>query len=251
MFQQGVQMSKVIPSASARSELTAYGKLRVAFPVASALYVVQDPINGRLSGVSPEIGSELAARLDVPFEPRPYATVRDLIQATHRGEWDIATIVIESERAKLLDFTKPYLEADSTFMVPLGSEIKNIADADVEGIRIGVAERSAFDLQLTRMIKHATLVRYPGVKSAFRGFKLKENDAVAAPRPVLAASLSEIPLARILDDKFDVAKVGLAIPKNHNSASLVFLDAFIDEVLMSGWLLQAIDRSGIVGIRIA
>jgi polar amino acid transport system substrate-binding protein len=240
-----------MPSPAARAELIPRGTLRVAFPVASALYVVRDPATASLRGVSIEIGKELAARFGVPFEARPYATVRDLIHAIDEDEWDLATVVVEHEREAVLDFSAPYLEADSTYLVPTDSPIRNVPDADVPGVRIGVAERSAFDLFLTRTLKHARLVRYPGVTAAFEGFKAKENDAVAAPRPVLASALATIPPARILDDRFDVARVGIAMKKGRSRATLAFVNDFVAELMTSGWLLQAIERSGIAGVRTA
>jgi polar amino acid transport system substrate-binding protein len=245
------QSPRIMPSAAVRGELTRHGKLRIAFPVASALYVVKDSATGNLRGVSIEVGRELATRLGVPFEPRAYATVRDLIRATDSDEWDLATIVVEPDRETVLDFSEPYLEADSTYLVPQGSSMRGGPDVDVTGIRIGVAERSAFDLFLTRTLKHASLVRYPGVTAALEGFKAKENDAIAAPRPVLTTALSKVPSSRILDDRFDVARVAIAMRKGGSRAALTFVNEFTAEVRMSGWLLQVIERSGVVGIRIA
>jgi polar amino acid transport system substrate-binding protein len=240
-----------MPSAVVRDELVPRGKLRIAFPVASALYVVKDPATASLRGVSIEIGKELAARFGVPLEACPYTTVRDLIRATDKDEWDLATVVVEHERESILDFSAPYLEADSTYLVPADSSIRNVPDADVRGVRIGVAERSAFDLFLTRTLRHARLVRYPGVTAAFEGFKAKENDAIAAPRPVLASGISKIPPARILEDRFDVARAAIAMKKGRGAAALNFVNAFVAEIMASGWLSQAIARSGITGIRIA
>jgi polar amino acid transport system substrate-binding protein len=240
-----------MPSAAARAELAPRGTLRVAFPVASPLYVVKDPATGSLRGVSIAIGTELAKRLGVPCEARPYTTVGDLIRATNADEWDLATVVFEHDREAVLDFSAPYLEADSTYLVPANSPIRTVHDADIAGFRIGVAERSAFDLFLARTLKHASLVRYPGVAAAVEGFKAKENDAIAAPRPVLAAALSKIPPARILDDRFDVAHAAIAMKKGRGAAALDFVNAFVAEIIASGWLSQAIARSGIAGLRIA
>jgi polar amino acid transport system substrate-binding protein len=240
-----------MPSPAARAELMSRGTLRVAFPVASPLYVVKDPATASLRGVSIEIGTELARRLGVPFEARPYTTVGDLIRATGADEWDLATVVHEHEREAVLDFSPPYLEADSTYLVPADSPVRSVPDADIAGFRIGVAERSAFDLFLARTLKHASLVRYPGVAAAVEGFRAKENDAIAAPRPVLAAALPKIPPARILDDRFDVARAAIAMKKGRGAAALDFVNAFVAEIIASGWLAQAIERSGIAGLRIA
>ena len=245
------QSPGITPSAAARTELTPHGMLRVAFPVASPLYVVKDPATASLRGVSIAIGTELARRLGVPFKACPYTTVGDLIRATGADEWDLATVVFEHERETVLDFSPPYLEADSTYLVPADSPVRTVPDADVAGFRIGVAERSAFDLFLARTLKQASLVRYPGVAAAVEGFQAKENDAIAAPRPVLAAALSKVPPARILDDRFDVARAAIAMKKGRGAAALDFVNAFVAEIVASGWLALAIERSGIAGLRIA
>ena len=109
------------PSDEARADLAPQGKLRLAFPAASALYVTRDPATGELRGVSTDLGAALAERLGVPFEAKPYKAVRELIADTGKGEWDIATIVMEDERRKTFDYSRAYLEANSTYLVPAGS----------------------------------------------------------------------------------------------------------------------------------
>jgi polar amino acid transport system substrate-binding protein len=238
------------PSDAARAELAPHGRLRLAFPAASALYVTKDPATGALKGVSMDIGAELAARLGVAFEPLPCAAVRDLIAATGADKWDIATIVMEAERAKTFDYSRAYIEADSTYLVPAGSPIRAVADADKPGMRIGVAVKSAFDNFLTRTIRHASLVRYPGVAAAFEGLRGNESDAVAAPRQVLAAAQARFPGSRILDDWFDVARVGIVVPKGRQAAGLAFVDAFITQAIASGWIAESIARAGMKGAKV-
>lgn len=238
------------PSAAARTDLAPHGKLRLAFPAASALYVTKDPATGALKGVALDLGAEIAKRLGVPFEPMACAAVRDLLAATGADRWDIATTVMEAEREKTFDYSKAYLEADSTYLVPAGSTIRTVAEADKPGTRIGVAEKSAFDNFLTRVIKHATLVRYPGVGAAFEGLRGQENDTVAAPRQVLAAAQGKFPGSRILDDWFDVARVGIVVPKGRQAAGLAYVNAFLSEAIASGWIAEAIERAGMKGAKV-
>jgi polar amino acid transport system substrate-binding protein len=44
-------------------------------------------------------------------------------------------------------------------MVPAGSPLHQMEDVDRDGVRIGVTANSAYDLFLTRELKHAWLVR--------------------------------------------------------------------------------------------
>ena len=134
--------------------------------------------------------------------------------------------------------------------MPAGSVIHTVAEADKPGTRIGVAEKSAFDNFLTRTIKQATLVRYPGVGAAFEGLRANESDAVAAPRQVLTAAQGKFPGSRILDDWFDVARVGIVVPKGRQAAGLAYVNAFLSEAIALGWIAQAIERAGMKGAKV-
>lgn len=238
------------PSDAARADLAPHGKLRVAFPRASALYVTKDTATGALRGMTTDIGAALAVRLGVPFEPQPYPAVRDLIAVTGMDRWDLATIVHEAEREAMFDFSRPYMEADSTYLVPDSSAIRSVADADKPGIRIGAAAKSAFANFLARTIRQATLVQYPGIGAVYEGFRAGEIDVVAAPRQVLAAARGSFPDARILDDWFDVARVAIVVPKGRQSAGLAFVNDFIADAIASGWIARAIARSGLAGVKV-
>ncbi len=240
----------VKPSDAARADLAPHGELRLAFPMASALYVSKDPVTGELKGMALDIGAALAARLGVRFAPQPCAAVRDLIATTAKDRWDIATIVKEAEREAMFDFSRPYMEADSTYMVPAGSAIRSVPEADTPGIRIGAAAKSAFANFLARTISRATLVEYPGIGAVYEALRAGEIDIVAAPRQVLAAAQDTFPDARILDDWFDVARVGIVVPKGRQAAGLAFVNAFIDEAVASGWMAQAVARAGLKGVKV-
>ncbi|HVZ51499.1 MAG TPA: transporter substrate-binding domain-containing protein [Pseudolabrys sp.] len=246
-----VTKERALPSAQARAELAPHGTLRLAFPQASALYVTRDPASGQLRGLSMDLGTELAARLGVPFEAKPYKAVRELIADTGQDQWDVATIVMEDDRRKMFDYSRAYLEADSTYLVPAGSPIGQVGDADKPQIRIGVAENSAFDLFLTRAVKQAVLVRFGGVGAAFDGLQAGACDLVAAPRQVLATAQGRFAGSRILDDWFDRAFVGIAVPKGRQAAGLAFVNAYLAEAIASGFIAQAIARAGMKGAKVA
>ncbi len=237
-------------TSAVRAELAPHGKLRLAFPVASALYVTKDAATGALRGLSMDIGAELARRLGVPFEPLPCATVRDLIDATAADTWDVATIVKEAERETIFDYSRVYLEADSTYLVPAGSAIVTIADVDRPGTRIAVAEKSAFDLFLSRNLKEATLTRHAGVGAALEAMRAGNAEAVAAPRQVLMAAQPRFPRARILDGWFDVAHIGVVVPKGTRAAGLAYINEFLNEAIASGWIAEAMQRTGLKGTKV-
>jgi polar amino acid transport system substrate-binding protein len=238
------------PSAAARADLAPHGTLRLAFPMASALYVSKDAATGALKGIALDLGAELAARLGVSFEPQPCTAVRELIAATGTDRWDVAALVQEAERETMFDYSRPYMVADSTYLVPAGSPIRSVPEADRPGTRIGAAAKSAFANYLARTLRNATLLQYSGIGAVYDALRAGEVDLVAAPRQVLAAAQDRFPGARILDDWFDVARVGIVAPKGRQAAGLAFVNTFIGELIASGWIAQAIARSGLKGVKV-
>jgi polar amino acid transport system substrate-binding protein len=239
-----------LASRKVREELASQGKLRLAFPVNSSLYVTRNASTGELRGVSLDIGNELSSRLSVPLAPMPFQTIGELIKGAGKDQWDIATVVFEQDRTKILDFTRPYMDADATYLVRSNSAIRSVSDADKPGIRISVAENSAFDLFLTRSLKNATLVRRANVVAALETLLSGESDALAAPRQVLMSLQSKVLNSRVLEDWFDVTRVAVAVPKGRQSGGLAYVEKFLAEAMMSGWMQQAIDRAGLKGVKV-
>src|SRR3990170_1360845 len=149
------------------TDLTPTGKLRVGVNLGNFL-LVQRNADGSIRGIVPDLAQELARRLGVGAELRQYEKVGDVADGAKKGEWDVAFIGVEPQRAAEIDFTAPYVEIEATYLVPAGSPIKSIADVDRKGVRIAVAGRSAYDLWLSRNIKSAELVRGDGIEHSYR-----------------------------------------------------------------------------------
>ena len=134
----------------------------------------------------------------------------------------------------------------ATYMVPEGTSLAAIDDVDRPGIRIAVSDRSAYDLYLTRHLKHAELVRAKGLAAAFELFVNENLDALAGLRPGLIADADKLRGARILNGRFTAVRqaVGTAIT---NRAGAAFLGNFVEEAKASGLITRLIDRHGVTG----
>jgi polar amino acid transport system substrate-binding protein len=236
---------------TAPEALAPHAVLRLAFPVGSNLYVTRDPATGILGGLSVDLGGEFASRLGIPLEQRPYNSIGELIAATARDQWDLATVIIDPARREVFDYTEAYLEADATYLVRAGSSIYSVTDADNPNIRIGVSNKSAFDLFLTQCLKNATLVRYTNVAAAIQAISADEVDAVAAPRQLLIAAQLNLPGMQVLDDWFDLMHVGMAVPKGRGKIVVPYLNRCLAELAASGWISDAIARMGMAGVKVA
>jgi polar amino acid transport system substrate-binding protein len=87
--------------------------------------------------------------------PNPAA----IVAGAKSGEWDIALMGINAERAAAMDFSAPYIEVEQGYLVRPGVPIVTIADVDKPGIRVGVVERGGADMHLSKTLKNASIVR--------------------------------------------------------------------------------------------
>src|SRR5258706_7634979 len=138
-----------------RSELPPHGKPGVGLNSGNFLLVLKDGPGGEPRGIAPDLGRELGRQLGVPIEFVRFERAGKLADAVKEGACDVGFLGAEPQRANEIAFTASYLEIPVTFLVPAGSPIKALAEVDRKGVRIAVADRSAYDLYLTRNIKHA------------------------------------------------------------------------------------------------
>jgi polar amino acid transport system substrate-binding protein len=124
------------------------------------------------------------------------------------------------------------------------SPLATIADVDQPGIRIAVGLKSAYDLYLTRTIKHSTLVRAPmGGGRAMIDLFLKDNLEVAAGvRQPLEDYAKDHPDMRVMDGTFQEIKQAMGVPKG-KTAGAKYVAAFIEEMKASGFVADALKRS--------
>src|SRR5437660_10954494 len=201
-------------------------------------------------GVAPDIARELGKRVGVPIEFINYDSAGNLGDGAKAGAWDVAFLGNEPQRAAEIAFSGAYLEIPSTYLVPAGSPIRSVAEVDREGVRIAVAEQSAYGLYLARTIKHAKLVTTQGLDSSFDVFVAQKLEALAGLKPRLLTDVQKLPGARILDGQFTAGQQSIGTPKNRE-ASARFLRAFVEEVKASGLVPEAMSRSGAQGVTLA
>ena len=85
--------------------------------------------------------------------------------------------------------------------MPAGSLVKAIDEVDRPGVRIAIAARSAYDLWLSRHLRHAELVRSGSLDASLEQFVADRLDALAGLRPACCRTSRSCP-ARILDGSF-------------------------------------------------
>jgi polar amino acid transport system substrate-binding protein len=240
-------MAQVSPEV--RSQLAPSGTLRVGLNMSNFLLTATDTATGKPTGLAADLGHELGRRLGVPVELVPYPNPGALGDAAKSGAWDVGFLGAEPQRAKEIDFTAAYVEIEATYLVPAGSPIKTIAEVDRPGVRIAISDRSAYDLYLTRELKHAQLVRERGdaILTRFLSDKL---DAMAGLRPGLMKDQAKAPGSRILDGNFTAVQQAAGTPKGR-PAGAKYLKEFIEDVKASGLVAKTIEKHNVRGLNVA
>jgi len=237
-------------SPAARSELTPTGKLRVGINYQNFLLVTSGGAEGEPRGPAPDLARELGRRLGVAVEFVRFPTAGRLADAVRTGAWDVAFLGAEPQRANEIAFTAAYLEIPSTYLVPAGSPLRSIADVDREGVRIAVADKSAYHLYLSRSLKHSRLVTAQGIDASYQVFVDEKLEALAGLKPRLLTDVQKLPGARLLDGQFTAVQQAIGAPKDRVAAAR-YLSEFVEDVKASGLVAQIISRNDVQGVSVA
>jgi polar amino acid transport system substrate-binding protein len=232
-----------------RSEIAPTGKLRVGLNMSNVLLTATDAATGKPKGIAADLGMELGRRLGLPVELVPFPNPGAVADAAKTGVWDVGFIGAEPQRANEIDFTAAYVEIEATYLVPPGSPIKAIADVDRPGTRIAISDRSAYDLYLSRHLKHAELIRARG-DDVFKRFLSDKLDAMAGLRPGLVKSQEKLPGSRILDGYFTAVQQAAGAPKGR-PAGAKYLREFIEDAKASGLVAKLIEKNNVRGLTVA
>jgi polar amino acid transport system substrate-binding protein len=220
-------------------DLAPTGTLRAALNLGNQVLVQGTPAAPR--GVTVDIAHEIAARLGVTVEFLCFGAARESFAAAASGEAGICFMAIEPVRAAEIEFTAPYVLIEGVYAVPLGSPLTTVAEVDGADVRIGVKLGSAYDLFLTRTLQHATLVRGDEGTTVF----VDENlEAAAGVREPMTEFVAAHPAYRLVEGRFMEIPQAVGTAKAKRAETVEFLRAVIEELKASGFIADALRRSG-------
>jgi ABC-type amino acid transport substrate-binding protein len=156
---------------------------------------------------------------------------------------------ITAGRAAEVDFSPPYLQADLTYLVPAGSSVRRVADADQPGVRIAVVRNHAMDFALRGKLKQAEPVYAETPDAAFDLLRTGHVTVLAGIRPGLLKYSTQLPGSRVLEDRYGANVIGMAVRKGQ-AGWLGYVSEFIAEPKTSGLVEQAMERAGMRGIQV-
>ena len=228
------------------SELAPTGVLRVGINMGNYLLVTGATPDGDPEGVAPDMAREIANQLGVEVSYVKFKSPGEVVDAAGGNVCDVVLIGAEPSRAETIAFTAAYVEIEATYLVLEGSPFASIEDVDRAGVRIAVSGRSAYDLYLTRSLKHAELVRASGIAASFDLFVAEKLDALAGLRPSLTENAESLAGARVLDGQYTTVQQAIGCTLG-NEAGAAFLRRFVEDAKASGLVARLIEQHGVVG----
>ncbi|MEI7432502.1 MAG: ABC transporter substrate-binding protein [Betaproteobacteria bacterium] len=223
-------------------DLAPSGKLRFAINFGNPVLVQRDP-SGQPKGITVDLAKELSLRLGVTPEFVSYDAAGKVFAAIADGAWDVAFLARDPVRAEQILFTPPYVVIEGSYLVGAESSFQHIDDLDQPGVRIAVGQGAAYDLYLTRALKHATLVRFDTSAGAIELFQSEGLNAAAGVRQPLQEAADARPGLRVIPGRFTSIEQAMGTLAGREAGHQFLVD-FIAEMKASGFVAAALLRHG-------
>lgn len=239
-----------LPPSAAVTDLAPTGKLRAVINYGNPILARKDAATGGPAGVSVDIARELARRLGVNVELVTVTSAGQSVETLKSGRVDVGFFAIDPKRAVDTAFTGPYVQIEGSYLVREDSPIRANDEVDRTGIRVAVGNKSAYDLYLSRELKHAKIERAPTSPAVVDYFVANKLDVAAGVRQQLEANARRVPGLRLLPGRFMVINQAMGMQRGRE-AGAKYLIEFVEEVKASGFVADALRRHRIEGATIA
>jgi polar amino acid transport system substrate-binding protein len=230
---------------------TPTGVLRASINLGNPILANTDPATGAACGVSVDLARAFAERLGVPLELVVFKSAGRSVEAVTNEEADIGFFALDPARGVGIGFSSPYVLIEGCYLVRRDSPLRQNQDVDRPGIRVAVGAGSAYDLYLSRELKHATLVRAPTSPTVVDAFVEQRLEVAAGVRQQLEADAIRFPGHRLLPGRFMIIQQAMGLPRGRGERARQFLANFVEDAKSSGFVEAALTRHGIEGASVA
>ena len=232
-------------------ELAPRGRMTASINLGNPILANRAPNTGLPVGVSIDLAQAFAAELALELDLLVFDTAAQSVQAVKSEAADFGFFAIDPARGQDIAFTQAYILIEGAYVVRSGSPISRNDDVDDSRNRVAVGAGSAYDLFLTRTLKHAQIERAGSSADVLATFNTKQLEVAAGIRPVLQAEVAQLPGLRLLPGRFMVIEQAMGLPKNRGANAHAALADFVERMKSSGFVAEALRRHGIDGATVA
>lgn len=227
------------------------GRLRAAINVGNPILARLDPATGQAAGVSVDLAHRLAAQLGADLELVVYDAAGKSVEGVAQDEADFGFFAVDPKRGETIAFTAPYVLIEGAYLVREDSPVRDNDAVDQAAHTVVVGKGSAYDLFLTRELRHATILRAPTSPAVVDTFMESGADIAAGVRQQLEMDARRLGGLRLLDGRFMVIRQAMGVARSRGPRAAALLSAFVEEAKASGAVADALARHGIQGASVA
>lgn len=227
------------------------GALRASINLGNPILANRDPSSGEPCGVSVDLARAFAEHLGVPLELVVFDAAAKSVEAVSDERADFGFFAIDPKRGETIAFTSPYILIEGFYLVRDESPVRTNADVDQPHNRVAVGKGSAYDLFLTRELKHAQIVRAPTSPTVVQTFLDQGLEVAAGVKQQLEGDAAKIGGLRLLDERFMVIRQAMGVAKSRGEKAAATLRDFVEEMKRSGFVAEALERHRIMGASVA
>lgn len=198
-----------------------------------------------------DLARGFSERLGVPLQLMVFDTAAKSVDAVTKEQADIGFFAIDPKRGEGVQFTPAYVLIEGCYAVRDASPLTTMDEVDAPGRRIVVGEGSAYDLFLTRELKHATIVRAPSSPAVVEHFLAAQADVAAGVRQQLEADIERLGGLRMLPGHFMVIQQAMGCSRARGPEAAQVLGRYVEDIKRSGFVAHALLRHGIQGATVA
>jgi polar amino acid transport system substrate-binding protein len=226
------------------------GRLRASINTGNPILAAPDAAEGA-RGVSVDLARAFAERLGVPLALVVFDTAGKSVDAVTQEQADIGFFAIDPKRGEGIHFTGPYVLIEGCYAVRNDSPISASDQVDQAANRVVVGQGSAYDLFLSRELRHAQILRAPSSPAVVDFFLQHNADVAAGVKQQLQADAERRGGLRLLPGHFMVIRQAMGCPRGRGEAAARYLTDFVEEMKASGFVAAALQRHGIAGAAVA
>ncbi|MCM3563576.1 ABC transporter substrate-binding protein [Hydrogenophaga intermedia] len=226
------------------------GRLRASINTGNPILAAPDAAEGA-RGVSVDLARAFAERLGVPLALVVFDTAGKSVDAVTQEQADIGFFAIDPKRGEGIHFTGPYVLIEGCYAVRNDSPISAGDQVDQAAHRVVVGQGSAYDLFLSRELRHAQILRAPSSPAVVDFFLQHNADVAAGVKQQLQADAERRGGLRLLPGHFMVIRQAMGCPRGRGEAAARYLTDFVEEMKASGFVAAALQRHGIAGAAVA
>lgn len=227
------------------------GKIKASINLGNPILANKDPKTGQPVGVSVDLAQALAKKLGVELELVVFASAGESVLAVKEERADFGFFAIDPVRGEGIAFSDAYVLIEGSYLVRNDSAVKANEEVDRNGIRVTVGKGSAYDLYLTRELKHASIVRSPTSPTVVDYFIEHQIEVAAGVKQQLEFDQKRFANLRLLPGRFMVIQQAMGISKSRSAQAHQFFIDFVKEMKTSGMISQSLQSHKIEGASIA